>query len=157
LQKPSTSIPRGAEDAAIRDGTLRARSRGMAKSSDLRVRSFEFTVDIVRFCRSMLDRDAVLKRLGYQLVDAAGSVGANVEESGAAQSKPDFISKQNIALKEAHESRFWLRVLAAVEPRIASSVQPHLQESTESIAMLTASIRTAKSNPDRGTIRHDQI
>lgn len=126
---------------------------GMEKSRDLRARSFQFTVEIVRFCRSALSRDAILKRVAWQLVDAAGSVGANLEESGAGQTKPDFIAKQSIALKEAREARFWLRVLAAAEPGLASQIRPHVQESLELIAMLTASIKTAKSNPYRGEHR----
>lgn len=92
----------------------------------------------------------MLRRLAYQLVDSAGSVGANLEESGGGQSKPDFIGKQAIALKEALESRFWLRVVAAAYPRFSRCIQPHLAESTELVAMLTASILTAKSNPHRG-------
>jgi four helix bundle protein len=125
----------------------------MKKSTDLRVRSFQFAVDIVRFCRSALMSDQVLRRLAFQLIDAAGSVGANLEESHAGQSKPDFISKQCIALKEAYESRFWLRVIAASDPRLEPAVRPHLSEATELIAMLVASIKTAKSNPSRGETR----
>jgi four helix bundle protein len=101
----------------------------MAKSRDLRVRSLQFTVDIVRFCRSTLTHDAILRRLAYQLVDSAGSVGANLEESGGGQTKPDFIAKQFIALNEARESRLWLRVIAASEPRVAPHTRPHLQAS----------------------------
>jgi four helix bundle protein len=69
----------------------------MAKSRDLRVRSFEFTVSIVRLCRTELTGDSISRRLAFQLVDAVGSVGANLEESGAGQTKPDFIAKQFIA------------------------------------------------------------
>jgi len=127
----------------------------MEKSRDLRVRSFEFTVDVVRFCRSTLIADAVLRRVAYQLIDSAGSVGANLEESGAGQTKPDFIAKQCVALKEAREARYWLRVIVAAEPRFVSLAQPHLKESTELIAMLVASIKTAKSNPHRGEARRE--
>jgi len=123
---------------------------GMAKSKDLRVRGFEFTVDIVRLCRADLSSGPIIRRLAYQLVDAAGSVGANLEESGAGQTKPDFIAKQCIALKEAKESRFWIRVIAEAYPTKAQILAPRLQESTELVAMLTASIKTARSNPHRG-------
>jgi len=122
----------------------------MAKSRDLRVRGFLFTVDIVRLCREHLASDPIIRRLAYQLVESAGSIGANLEESGAGQTKPDFIAKQAISLKEARESRFWLRVLAAAYPPAAPTLASHLQESTELVAMITASILTAKSNPHRG-------
>ena len=85
----------------------------MRKSWDLRARSFEFTVQIVLLCRSRLMGDPIVRRLAFQLVDSVGSVGANLEESGAGQTKADFIAKQCIALKEARESHFWLRVIAA--------------------------------------------
>lgn len=121
----------------------------MAKSGNLRVRSFQFTVSIVRFCRN-LTVDPIMRRLAFQLVDAVGSVGANLEESGGAQSKADFIAKQFIACKEAKEAQFWLRVIAASYPSLQPLTAPLLQECSEILAMLTASIRTAKSNPDRG-------
>lgn len=85
-------------------GISYASCRGMPKSRDLRVRGFEFTVAIVEWCRSDLGSDPVIRRLGFQLVDAAGSVGANLEESGAGQSKADFVAKQFVALKEAREA-----------------------------------------------------
>jgi four helix bundle protein len=122
----------------------------MAKSRDLRVRSFQFTVDVVKLSRAHLVGDPIIRRLACQLVDSAGSVGANVEESGAGQTKPDFIAKQFVALKEARESRFWLRVIAAAYPAVAPRLKEHQQESNELIAMLTASLITAQSNPHRG-------
>ena len=122
----------------------------MPKSRDLRVRSFRFCVAIVRLSRAHLISDPIIRRLAFQLVDSAGSVGANLEESGAGQSKPDFIAKQSIALKEARESRFWLRVIAETYPAIAPRLREHLQESNELVAMLTASVITAKSNTNRG-------
>jgi len=48
-------------------------------------------------------------------LNAGTSVGANAEEAQAAQSKPDFISKNSIALKEARETHYWLRLLIAAE------------------------------------------
>jgi four helix bundle protein len=148
-----SQIRRSVGSLRVLDGPRRARQSLMDKSNDLRVRGFNFTVDIVRLCRSTLASDAILRRLAYQLVDSAGSVGANLEESGAGQTKPDFIAKQCIALKEATESRFWLRVIATSEPRLASATRPHIQEASELVAMLTASIKTAKSNPHRGEAR----
>ena len=122
----------------------------MEKSRDLRVRGFRFAVAIVQFCRTEISSDPILRRLAFQLVDAAGSVGANLEESGGGQSKADFIAKQFVALKEARESRFWLRVIAEADPTRAPKAKPHVQEASEIIAMVTASVQNAKSNPGRG-------
>jgi four helix bundle protein len=123
----------------------------MQKSRDLRVRSFRFAVDVVNFSRAHLVDDAIVRRLAYQLVDAAGSVGANLEESGGGQTKPDFITKQFVALKEIREANFWLRVIAEAYPAVRLKLAPLLQESGELKAMITASVLTAKSNPHRGS------
>jgi four helix bundle protein len=64
----------------------------MQKSRDVRVRSFDFAVDVVAFGRLIMNRDPIVRRLAFQLVDAAGSVGANLQEAAEAQSKRDFIA-----------------------------------------------------------------
>jgi len=107
-------------------------------------------VAVIQSCRTRLVDDPILRRLAYQLLDAAGSLGANLEESADGQTKRDFIAKQFIALKEARESRFWLRVISAAYPEVAPTLRDQLRESNELVAMLTASLKTAKSNPHRG-------
>jgi four helix bundle protein len=85
-----------------------------------------------------------------QLVDSAASIGANLEEAAAGQTKRDFIAKNCIALKEARESRFWLRLIAATEPSLAPGTEALTSESSELVAMLVAAIKRARSNPHRG-------
>ena len=123
------------------------------KPYDLRERSFLYACDVVAFSRRVAQRDYILRRLAGQLADAGGSVGANLEEGVGGQSKPDFITKQFIALKESREARFWLRLIAASEPSFKPSALPLIQESSELVAILTASVKTAKSNPNRGEPR----
>ena len=70
---------------------------------------------------------------------AGTSIGANTEEAQAAQSKPDFISKNSIALKEARETHYWLRLLNAAK------VLPHgrlsgLRDEAEEIERIFGSI-----------------
>jgi four helix bundle protein len=122
----------------------------VAKSRDVRLRAFDFAADVVAVCRRLAPRDAIIRRLALQLVDSAGSVGANLEEAKEAQSKRDFIAKSCIALKEAREARFWLRLIARTEPSFALLLEGLLNESSEIIAMLVALVRTARSNPGRG-------
>jgi len=67
------------------------------------------------------------------------SVGANTEEAQAAQSKPDFISKNSIALKEARETHYWLRLL------IAAGIMPEkklaeLRDESEELKLILGSI-----------------
>ena len=120
------------------------------KPYDLRDRSFLFACEIVAFARIVADRGYVFRRLAGQLVSSGGSVGANLEEGVDAQTKPDFIAKQFIALKEARETRFWLRVIAVSEPALEPRAKPLIAEASEFVAMLTTSVKTARSNPDRG-------
>ena len=119
---------------------------------DFRDRSFLFACDVVAFGRIVADRGYILGRLATQLVKAGASVGANLEESVSGQTKPDFITKQCIALKEAREARFWLRLIAASEPSLAARAKPLIIEASEFVAMLTASVKTSRSNPHRGPI-----
>jgi hypothetical protein len=79
--------------------------------------------------------------------DAEKDAALQVLRTAAPQS---FGTKQFTALKESREARFWLRLIAASEPRFKPSALPLIQESSELIAILTASLRTAKSNPRRG-------
>ena len=89
-------------------------------------------------------------RLIDQLNDAAGSIGANLEEAQAAESKKDFIHKNRLSLKEARESRYWLRIARARERSLRPAAKPLIEEASEIIAIITAIILKAKSNPYRG-------
>ena len=86
-----------------------------------------------------------------KLLDAGTSIGANIEEGRAGQSKADFIEKNFISLKESRETRFWLRVIGVTDPPLQIELQPLLQEATEFIAMLTTSLKTARLSLSRGT------
>jgi four helix bundle protein len=81
------------------------------KVFDIRERSFNFAVEIVRVCRYLEKTTDVSRTLLSQLLAAGTSVGANLEEAGAGQSRRDFIHKNAIALKEARESCHWLRLI----------------------------------------------
>ncbi len=71
--------------------------------------SFDFSLQIISLYKKLIDNKEYI--LSKQLLRSATSVGANVEEAIAAQSKKDFISKMSIASKEARETRYWLRLL----------------------------------------------
>ena len=77
-------------------------------------KSFRFAVRIVNLCR-YLQTEQKEYILTKQLLRSGTSIGANVAESQQAQSRPDFISKLNIALKEAYETNYWLRLLCETQ------------------------------------------
>lgn len=112
------------------------------KGAELRERTFEFACRVIEMHRFVYKREPSLRDISRQATSAATSVGANLEEADAAQSRPDFISKTNIALKEARESRYWLRILARfIVPR---RIAPLIAESTEIIAILTTIVRRSR-------------
>ena len=84
-------------------------------NKDILERTFEFSVRIVRLCKYLEKKTGVGRNLILQLLDSGTSVGANLEEAKAAQSRADFIHKNSIALKEARESNYWLRLILATE------------------------------------------
>ncbi len=106
-------------------------------------RAFDFACRIVQLHRTLLRTGPTARRLANQLLDAGTSVGANLEEAEAGQSKPDFISKCRIALKEARESLYWLRLFAGTEIVKPDQLAPIIQEAREIVAILTTIVRNA--------------
>lgn len=114
------------------------------KKVDITERTFDFAVRIVRLCQHLDERHGVGRTISRQLLRSGTSIGANVEEAQAGQSKPDFISKYAIALKEARETCYWLRLLAATEvisqPRL-SELQTEVEELMRIIGAIIVSAR----------------
>ncbi len=84
-----------------------------------------------------------------QLLRSGTSIGANVEEAQAGQSRADFLSKYNIALKEARETNYWLRLLNAVEVFTENEFENLLKESNELVAILTTIVENTRNNTKR--------
>ena len=123
----------------------------MIDEHELCKRTFKFACDVRTVCTRLQERGPVVRRLSMKLLDAGTSIGANIEEGRAGQSKADFIAKNFISLKESRETRFWLRVIGVTDPPLQNELQPLLQEATEFIAMLTTSLKNARLSPSRGT------
>jgi four helix bundle protein len=108
-------------------------------SKDIIKRTFEFSVGVINLTNNIGKDSLSLKVLLSQLLRAATSIGANIEEAQAAESKADFIHKYNIALKEARETKYWLRLLGACNIISEQNISGYLQESDE-IARVIAQI-----------------
>jgi len=89
----------------------RVRQCPVMQERDIQDRAYKFALRVVRLCGT-LQRSSVGRVLVSQLLRAGTSIGANLEEAQAAQSKKDFIAKVSIARKEAFETRYWLRLVA---------------------------------------------
>lgn len=109
-------------------------------------RSFDYSLRAVKLYQFLQDRKpGVGWILGKQYLRAATSVGANIEEAQAAETKSDFIHKYGIAQKEARESHYWLRLLAESEIVSRQRLTPLMRETEELYAIITAIIRSAKN------------
>lgn len=81
----------------------------MKTENKIQEMSFNFSLQIIYLFKILVDKKEFI--LSKQLLRSATSVGANVEEATAAQTKKDFITKMSIASKEARETRYWLKLL----------------------------------------------
>lgn len=113
---------------------------------DLPERTFEFARRVVKLCQALDQTPGVSRTLASQLLRAGTSIGANVEEGQGSQSRADFIAKYSIACKEARETNYWLRLLAASEIMTDEKLKDLIDESNQLIAILTTIIKTTRKN-----------
>ena len=111
---------------------------------EFRERAFRFTCDIFDFCEELAAQPGMRRRVAYQLFDAVSSIGANLEEAKAAYSRRDFASKNSISLKEARESKYWLRVANAKCLGNKQLRERLLREADEWVAMLTKGMKNLR-------------
>jgi four helix bundle protein len=114
---------------------------------DIVDRSFEFATRIVRLCQSLDKSPGVSRTLANQLLRSGTSVGANIEEAQAGQSKADFSSKMSIARKEARETHYWLRLLTASNIVKEDKLNDLTREADELIRILTAIVKSSAAKP----------
>jgi four helix bundle protein len=109
----------------------------------IKEKSFKFAVEIINLYKQLNEqREFVLSK---QILRSGTSIGANVQEAQQAQSKPDFISKMSIALKEAQETEYWL--LLFKESKLAQfDYEYYLILIDELKRMLISIIKTSKEN-----------
>ena len=112
-------------------------------------KSFRFSLRIVKLYQYLQKskRETVMSK---QLLRCGTSIGANVAEAQHAQSRADFCSKLNIALKETTETKYWLRLLRATDYLTEREAESMLRDCTELEKLLTAIIKTMKQ---RKTVR----
>ena len=105
-------------------------------------KSFAFAVRIVNLYKYLTEqkKEYVLSK---QLLRCGTSIGANATEAQRAQSKADFISKMSIALKEAYEVEYWLRLLWATEYIEEKPYKSMSDDNEEIISLLISICKTA--------------
>jgi len=96
-------------------------------------KSYAFSVRIVNLYKYLVE-DRKAYDIGRQILRSGTSIGANIEEGVGGQSKADFVSKMNIAYKEARETSYWIRLLRDtdyIELKLAESFFGGLRRNSE--------------------------
>lgn len=114
------------------------------KENKLKDLSMEFSADIIRLARQLKAEHETI--ISDQIGKSGTSIGANIHEAQYAQSKKDFISKLEIALKEASETGYWLELLHRTKQIDQQTFDALSSKCTALRVMLIASCRTAKNN-----------
>ncbi|WP_431123608.1 four helix bundle protein [Flagellimonas flava] len=104
-------------------------------------RSFKFALSIIKLVKEL--RNAKEFVFADQILRSATSIGANVAEAGAGQSKKDFIHKMAIASKEARETRYWLKLLNESK-LVLVDFSDYLEEIDQIIKILTKIVKTSQ-------------
>jgi four helix bundle protein len=114
--------------------------------NDLSERLLEFAANTIKL-GARLGRTAAGRHVAGQLMRSGTSSGANYEEACGAESRPDFIHKLQIVLKEQKESLYWLRLIqkASLIHPVDPNLSALLQEATELANIVAKSIVTART------------
>jgi len=122
---------------------------------DLPERTFEFARRVIKLCQVLDQTQGVNRIMAKQLIRSGTSIGANVEEGQAGQSRADFVSKLSIACKEARETHYWLRLLIASEIGPQVKIEELLDEANQLVAILTSIIKNTKDKRVRSIVNKE--
>jgi len=121
----------------------------MSGGNEIKDRSFDFSLRIVKLSQSLPENNTGFV-IGKQILRSGTSIGANIEEAIAGSSKKDFKHKMSIALKEARETNYWLRLLKESEVVAPERLSPLINESVELKKMLASIVKSVGDNGDAG-------
>ncbi len=113
------------------------------KENLIATKTFNFSLTIIELFINLKSENEFI--ISKQIMRSGTSIGANVEEAIAAQSKKDFINKLSIASKEARETKYWLRLLDKSE-LTQIKVESYLIEIEHIINIITKIIKTSQEN-----------
>lgn len=114
------------------------------KKNVLKEKSYQFAILVVKLSQKLVkeNREFVLSK---QILRSGTAIGALIREAEFAQSKPDFIHKMSISLKEANETLYWLDLLKDTNYLEIENHKKLSSTNKELVAMLVSSIKTTKS------------
>jgi len=106
-------------------------------------KSFTFSLSIIELFKYLKSNNEFI--ISKQLLRSGTIIGANINESTAAQSKADFIHKMSIASKEARETKYWLMLLNKSQ-LVVINLEKYIKEIDEIINIHTAIVKTSQQN-----------
>ena len=112
--------------------------------NNIQEKSFQFAIRIVNLYK-LLRTERKEYTLSNQLLRSGTSIGANIAEAQQAQSRADFLSKLNIALKEAYETTYWLRLLEATDYLTNQEFHSIYTDCDELVKILVSSVKSVKN------------
>ena len=117
----------------------------MARQSIVGDKSLAFAKRIAKLYRFFVDKkkETIMSK---QILRSGTSIGANIREGLFAQSRKDFISKMNIALKEAGETDYWIEILYSADYLTEMEYKSLKNDNDELIRMLSSIVKTTKEN-----------
>jgi four helix bundle protein len=116
-----------------------------SRPQDIRCRSFRYALRAIKLYQHLQrGKDGAGWVLGKQYLRSACSIGANIEEAQASESRADFIHKLGIAQKEARESLYWLRLLSESGIVRKGRVGQLMKETEELVSIVTAIVVNCK-------------
>ncbi|MBU1046384.1 four helix bundle protein [Patescibacteria group bacterium] len=115
----------------------------MEKDNLIQKKSFDFALEIISLYKELKNQKEFI--ISKQVFRSATSIGANVEEALAGQSRKDFIHEMTIASKEARETRYWLNLLKESE-LVEINVDEQLKEINKIIGILIKIVKTSSTS-----------
>ena len=113
------------------------------KNSIIKEKSFSFALEIIDLYKILQEQKEYI--LSKQLLRSATSIGANVNEALAGESRADFVHKMTISNKEARESLYWLELLDK-SSLIELDLSEYINQCQEITKILTSIVKTAKTS-----------
>jgi four helix bundle protein len=124
----------------------------MKKENKILDMSFDFSIKVIQLYKMLIDNKEFV--LSKQLLRSATSIGANIEEANAAQTKKEFIAKISIASKEARETRYWLRLLDKSQ-FVVFDYSSYLEGIEHIINMLAKIVKTSQESLENVNAIHN--
>ena len=114
------------------------------KESVIKTKSFNFALSIIDLYKLLNDKKEYV--LSKQILRSGTSIGANIEEASAAQTKKDFVYKMSISSKETRETLYWLKLIQYSEIIPDANFDKLYEDVEELIKILTAIVKTTQTN-----------